>query len=165
MNERKQKQIFDDWLSTHKGLFFKVVRAYAFDDHDREDLFQEISIQIWKSIPSFRGESSTATWIYRVALYAAMTWVRQEKRRPAQQALTGVEHILIQTNDPKDDRLDWLYEQIAQLNEIDRSLIILLLDGYSYKEMADIIGISISNVGVKISRIKKYLSEKTGEVV
>ena len=166
MVEIEQKRIFDEWLNTHKGLFFKVVRAYAFTLQDQDDLFQEIAIQVWDSVPNFRGESSVATWIYRVALFTAMSWVRQEiKREDRKRPLTSIEHTLIATLTKKDDRLIWLYDQIAQLNEIDRSLTLLLLDGYSYKEMASILGISTSNVGVKINRIKKHLTRKSKEGV
>jgi RNA polymerase sigma-70 factor (ECF subfamily) len=166
MVESEQKRIFDEWLAAHKGLFFKVVRAYAFTPQDQEDLFQEIAIQVWDSVPSFRGESSVATWIYRVALYTAMSWARQEiKREDGKRPLAGIEHTLIATPTKKDDRLIWLYDQIAQLDEIDRSLTLLLLDGYSYKEMASILGISTSNVGVKINRIKKHLTRKSQEGV
>ena len=80
MIEAEQRRIFDEWLDTHKGLFFKVVRAYAFTPQDQEDLFQEIALQVWHSVPNFRGESKVSTWIYRVALYAAMSWTRQEKK-------------------------------------------------------------------------------------
>jgi len=166
MDESKQKRIFNEWLNKHKGLFFKVVRAYAFNPHDQDDLFQEISVQVWHSIPNFRGDSGVATWIYRVALYSAIAWTRREKKhRDGKQPLTEAEHALIETAKFKDSRLEWLYEQIAQLNEIDRSLTLLLLDGFSYKEMAAILGISESNVGVKINRIKKYLIQKSMEIV
>ncbi|WP_420627287.1 RNA polymerase sigma factor [Candidatus Leptofilum sp.] len=166
MQEREQKQIFDTWLDEHKGLFFKIVRAYAFTPQDQEDLFQEIAIQVWDSVPGFRGESSVATWIYRVALYTAMSWTRQEKKHEdGKRPLTTIDHTLIATPAQQDERLIWLYDQIAQLNEIDRSLTLLLLDGYSYKEMASILGISVSNVGVKINRIKKHLTRKSQEGV
>jgi RNA polymerase sigma-70 factor (ECF subfamily) len=68
MHELEQKQIFDDWLQRHKGILFKIVRAYAFNAYDQDDLFQEIALQLWRSIPEFRGESKASTWIYRVAL-------------------------------------------------------------------------------------------------
>jgi len=166
MDEGKQKRLFDEWLNRHKGLFFKVVRAYAVSPHDQDDLFQEISVQVWNSIPNFRGESGVATWIYRVALYSAIAWTRQEKKHhDGKQPLSGIEHTLTETAKFKDSRLDWLYEQIAQLNEIDRSLTLLLLDGFSYKEMATLLGISESNVGVKINRIKKHLTQKSQETV
>ncbi len=166
MDENEQKRLFDECLNKHKGLLFKVVRAYAFSPHDQDDLFQEISVQVWNSIPNFRGESAVTTWIYRVALYSAIAWSRREKKHhDGKQPLTEVEHTLTETAKFKDSRLDWLYEQIAQLNEIERSLTLLLLDGFSYKEMATILGISESNVGVKINRIKKHLTQKSQETI
>ena len=158
MDESKQKQIFSKWLDEHKGIFFKIVRAYAFTPHDQDDLFQEISLQVWKSIPDFRGDSKASTWIYRVALYTATTWVRQEKKRPPDHLLADVDQALtLVDNRPNDPRIDWLYEQIGRLDPIDRSICLLMLEGFSYKEIADLVGISSSNVGVKIHRIKQTL--------
>lgn len=164
MDEREQKRIFDEWLSKHQGLLFKVVRANAFTLHDQDDLFQEIAIQLWKSIPTFRGESAVTTWVYRVAFYCAIDWTRKEKRhRDRKQSINPIEHALTTTPKYDDHRLDWLYRQIAKLNEIDRSLTLLMLDGFSYKEMSAILGISENHIGVKIHRIKKHLSETLKE--
>lgn len=157
MHELEQKQIFDDWLHQHKGILFKIVRAYAFNAHDRDDLFQEIALQLWRSIPEFRGESKASTWIYRVALYAASAWTRREQRQPPTKPLDTVAQTLTMTAQPSDPRVDWLYEQIAQFEPIDRSICLLMLDGFSYKEMAEMLGISESNVGVKMHRIKRRL--------
>lgn len=165
MDEKEQKRIFNDWLSEHKGIFFKIVRAYAFTPADQEDLFQEISLQVWKSIPDFRGESKPSTWIYRVALYSAVAWIRQEKKHPPTRPLADVEQTLIANSAVQDERLNWLYEQIAQLDPIDRSLCLLMLEGFSYKEMADVVGISESNVGVKIYRIKQHLLRQSQEKI
>lgn len=164
MDKRTQKQIFDDWLNKHKGILFKIIRAYAFNPHDQDDLFQEISLQVWKSIPEFRNESKPSTWIYRVALYTATIWVRKEKTRPPTQPLADVEHALTATNHPRDERSEWLYQQIGGLEPVDRSVCLLLLDGFSYREMAEMLGISESNVGVKVHRIKKHLIQESKEV-
>lgn len=159
MDELTQKKIFTEWIAQHKGIIFKVLRAYAFQPNDQDDLFQEISLQLWQSIPEFRGESKASTWIYRVALYTATVWVRKEKKRPPTQPLADVEHALSVKVEGRDERLDWLYAQIAKLDVVDRSVCLLLLDGYAYKEMAEIIGISQSNVGVRVHRIKQYLQK------
>jgi RNA polymerase sigma-70 factor (ECF subfamily) len=161
VTEKEQQHIFENWLDQHKALIFKVVRAYAFTATDQDDLFQEITIQVWHSIPSFRQESSVTTWIYRISLNTAIKWVRKERKHAQAETLDNVQHILQESKIQMDERLVWLYKEIHQLDEIDRSITLLLLDGFSYKEMADILGITQSNVGVKINRIKKYLISKS----
>ena len=161
MEKTEQKQLFEKWLKEHKGLFFKFVRAYAFTSDDQDDLFQEIAIQVWNSIPNFRGDSAITTWLYRVTINTAIAWTRKErKHQEGKQSLNGMDYLLKETK-AKDTRLDWLYEQIARLNEIDRTLTLHLLDGFSYKDMSNMLGISESNVGVKINRIKQNLIKKS----
>lgn len=163
MTEAKQLQIFDDWMERHQGLLFKVVRAYAFNPHDQEDLFQEIIHQVWNSVPRFEGRSAETTWLYRVAIYAAFGWTRKEiKHRQNKESLQSRSQALVSTNH-HNPRLDWLYEQIAQLDEVDRSLTLMMLDGFSYREMSDILGITESNVGVKLNRIKKHLTKQSND--
>jgi RNA polymerase sigma-70 factor (ECF subfamily) len=95
MPESEQKQIFYDWLKKYKGLLFKVIRAYAFNLYDQEDLFQEITLQLWNSIPNFRGDSAASTWVYRVSLYSAISWSKREKKHSAgKQSLDGISHML-----------------------------------------------------------------------
>ncbi len=161
MRETEQQHIFETWLDQYKALIFKVVRAYAFTTADQDDLFQEITIQVWHSIPNFRKESLATTWLYRIALNTAIKWVRKERKHPQPETLENVEQVLHESKMPMDDRLAWLYEEIYKLDEIDRSLTLMMLDNFSYKEMADILGISESNVGVKINRIKKQLISKS----
>jgi len=153
MQECEQRRIFDDWLSRPKGVLFKVVHAYAFTSHDRDDLFQEIATQVWNSIPGFRGESAVTTWLYRIALRCALTWSRKERRhRERTEPLEGSEPALRETTRTQDRRLAWLYEEIARLDPVDRSLTLLLLDGFSYRETAETLGISESYVGVRMNR-------------
>jgi RNA polymerase sigma-70 factor, ECF subfamily len=164
VTENEQKHIFETWLDHSKALIFKIVRAYAFTAMDRDDLFQEITIQVWRSIPAFRQESSVTTWIYRISLNTAITWLRKERKHyEAKETLDGVQYILRENQIQSDERLDWLYEEIYRLDEIDRSITLLLLDGFSYKEMAAMLGITESNVGVKINRIKKQLITRSKE--
>ena len=161
MTEDKQKHIFETWLDSHKALLFKVVRAYAFTAMDQDDLFQEISIQVWHSIPGFRQESSVTTWLYRISLNTAIKWIKKERKHSPTETLDDFRHILQESRTQVDERLTWLYEEIYNLDEIDRSVTLLLLDNFSYKEMAGILGITESNVGVKINRIKKHLIAKS----
>ena len=161
MMPNEQQDLFDEWLASHRGLLFKVVRAYAFNPHDQEDLFQEIATQLWHSVPKYGGDSKVSTWIYRVALYSAIAWLRKEKRhRDKHQAMSGNEPLLAELSAERDPRLDWLYNQISQLDEIDRSLTLMMLDGYSYKEISETLGITETNVGVKLNRIKKRLGRE-----
>ena len=164
MDEPEQTRIFDAWINQHRGLVFKVVGAHAFTPHDREDLFQEIITQIWNSVPNFRGESAVTTWLYRVSLNSAMAWSRRERRhRGRTEPLDGTEPAILEPARAPDRRLAWLYEEIAKLDFVDRSLALLLLDGQSYREIADTLGISESNVGVKLHRIKNELINKAKE--
>lgn len=160
MTEKEQKAIFENWLNGHKRLIAKVVRAYAATTMDQDDLFQEITIQVWHSVPTFRQASSITTWIYRIALNTAIKWVRKERKHAYGESLDHAQHILQEKDIPIDERLVWLYEEIHKLDAIDRSITLLLLDDFSYKEMAGILGITESNVGVKINRIKKQLIAK-----
>jgi RNA polymerase sigma-70 factor, ECF subfamily len=159
VTENEQQQLFETWLSDHKAVIFKIVRAYAFTAMDQDDLFQEIIIQVWRSIPAFRKECSATTWIYRISLNIAIKWVRKEQRHYRSESLEKAAHLL--QENPIDERLLWLYREIRQLNEVDRPIALLLLDGFSYKEMAAIIGITESNIGVRINRIKKLLVTKS----
>src|SRR5262245_23299089 len=98
MAEEGQNLVFESWLDQHKALIFKIVRAYGPTAMDREDLFQEIIIQVWRSIPSFRKESSVTTWLYRIALNTALKWVRKEHGRGSPDTLDDVQHVLQDSN-------------------------------------------------------------------
>lgn len=165
MKPDEQKRIFEEWLAEYRGLLFKVVRAYAFTLHDQDDLFQEIATQVWNSVPNYRGDCAVTTWIYRVALYAAMAWTKKEQRhRDNQQSMGSDDRPILQPSSHENPQLDWLYEQIAQLDGIDRSLTLLMLDGFSYREIAATMGISPNHVGVKLNRIKQRLAEQLKKV-
>ena len=162
IGDGERDRIFTSWLADHKGILFKVVHAYAFEHADRQDLFQEVAVQLWRSVDAFRGDSSVPTWMYRVALNTAIAWTRKQDRH--QRGKQPLEDLL--TTAPAnglDPRVEWLYQQIAQLKDVDRSVALLMLDGFSYKEIADVVGITESNVGVKINRIKAALVSKRVE--
>ncbi len=160
MDNQKQSEIFREWLKEHKGILFKIIRVYADADEDQEDLFQEISLQLWRSIPGFNGDAKASTWIYRVALNQALKWTKKEKYRSEKGEDARQEFHVLNQVERIDPKLEWLYEQIAKLDKIERSLCLLLFDGYQYKEIAEMVGISESYVGVKLNRIKKYLTEQ-----
>ena len=158
MRFAEHKSVFDSWLSLYKGVLFKVVRAYAFTRQDQEDLFQELATQVWLSIPAFKGNSAPSTWIYRVALNTALSWRRRERRHgQGRQDIEAATGLLI-APPGRDPRLDWIYERIAELDEANRSLALLMLDGFSYREMSQILSLGESNVGTRINRIKAVLA-------
>ncbi len=159
MTKDAQEGIFKQWIADYKPLLFKIVRVYADNLEDENDLFQEIVIQIWKSVTNFKKQSSVHTWIYRVALNTAIKW---STRNRAKNHLELTDDILLLTpNENENSNLEWLYNEISKLDTVDKSLTLLMLDGFSYKEMANILGITTSNVGVKISRIKSHFLEKS----
>ena len=165
MTEGRQNDVFNDWLKKYQAILFKVVRAYAFDPDDREDLFQDIAVQVWRSVPKFRNDCAVTTWMYRIALNTALKWSSKErKHQDGRQDLKVTKHVLIEQPQAQDERLAWLYEEVARMDKVDRSLCLLLLDGFSYKEMSKIVGISESYVGVRINRIKKYLTRQSEKV-
>jgi RNA polymerase sigma-70 factor (ECF subfamily) len=161
----ERDRLFKQWLGEHKGLMFKVVRAYAASPEDQDDLFQEILLQVWSSIPAFQGKAKISTWIYRVALNTAFVWKRGEKKhRRRHQLLIAANQEPNLDEDRADAQrkreiLDSLYAEIRKLPKVECSLVLLYLDGLSYREMADVLGISETNVGVKLNRIKKRLAE------
>ncbi|MEJ0034292.1 MAG: RNA polymerase sigma factor [Bacteroidota bacterium] len=162
MTEKHQSDILNNWIGQYKGLLFKITRSYAFTPMDRDDLFQEITVQIWRSIPSFRGECAVMTWLYRIALNTAIRFSQREKKQSQNKIdIDHANYVLIETDNTSDDKLSWLYHEISKLHEIDRSICLLLLEGFSYKEMAEIVGITESNIGVRINRVKKYLTDKS----
>ncbi|MBL6764244.1 MAG: sigma-70 family RNA polymerase sigma factor [Verrucomicrobiae bacterium] len=161
MNESEQASRFGEWYREYQGIVLRIARASAFNLADQEDLIQEISLQIWNSIPNFGGNCKASTWVYRVALNTAIAWGRKEKsHRETREGLAEDAHFLKETAEPRNEKLEWIYDQIRRFDPIDRSLILLHLDGQSYLEIADILGISEKNVGVKLSRLRKTLTDK-----
>jgi RNA polymerase sigma-70 factor (ECF subfamily) len=143
----------------------KVARAYTLTSDDCQDLAQEILLQAWRSLPNFEGKANAATWFYRVALHTAMNWHRKDKpRRSRQQPLLEVQTIATEHFDSAEqvqqrETVEQLYQAIHQLPKTDAALVLLYLDELSYREMAEVLGISESHVGVKLNRAKKALSE------
>lgn len=159
MKVDQQKRTLDEWLGNHRGLIFRIVRAYAFNEHDREDLFQEIAFQLWESIPRFRAESAVTTWIHRVALFSSIAWSRREVRH-ADRTQEMIEPPVFEETE-EDPRVSWLYEQIARLDVVNRTVVLLMLEGLDYREIANTLGISEENVAVKVHRVKKLLAERS----
>jgi RNA polymerase sigma-70 factor (ECF subfamily) len=149
---------FLDILNNHRGLIYKVCNLYCSDPEDRKDLFQEIVLQVWKSLESFRRESALSTWMYRIALNTAITHFKREKRSVNPVSITGIDIPDINDSFEKEELLKQLFIAIEHLDKIDKSIVLLFLEEKSYEEISEITGLSKSNVGVRLNRIKTKLS-------
>lgn len=150
---------FSKLIRKHQGLLYKVASIYTNTRQDQEDLFQEIVYQLWKYFDTFRNESKITTWMYRVGMNTAITYLKKSKKKnlnaiPISDAILAASEIL---DEVYEERLKQLYHHIQYLNSLEKGLMLLLLEGKSYKEMAEITGLSDSNIGTRISRIKKKL--------
>ncbi|KLU06750.1 transcriptional control [Rhodopirellula islandica] len=165
MQEEDAKSLFIDWLERHKASVVQVARAYTLGSEESQDLAQEILLQAWHSLPRFQGQASPATWFYRVALHTAMNWRRNDQRRRThQQPLLEVQALPSESADSSQqveqrETVEQLYKAIHQLPKSDVALVLLYLDELTYREMAGVLGISESNVGVRLGRAKKALAE------
>jgi RNA polymerase sigma-70 factor, ECF subfamily len=160
-----QKSLFMNWLGEHGSSVMKVARAYTLTSEECQDLAQEILLQAWQSLSKFEHKASPATWFYRVALHTAMNWHRKDKpRRSRQQSLVEVQVLAADGGNSAEqaqhrETVEQLYNAIHQLPKTDAALVLLYLDELSYREMADVLGISESNAGVKLNRAKKALCD------
>jgi len=157
----EQQQRFAGWTREHGAILHHVVNGFA-TGADRDDLLQEVLLAVWKSIPAFRGQAKPTTYLYRVCHNAALLWTRTEKnyqRRVEQFGAAAPGGLDTDPDGLTDERLAKIYAAIYQLKPADRSLMLLSLDGLSYREMAEVLGLSESNVGVKINRIKNQLTQ------
>ncbi|MCB1128296.1 MAG: RNA polymerase sigma factor [Verrucomicrobiae bacterium] len=145
-------------IEQHQGILHRVCAVYARREVDRQDLFQDMLLQVWRSYPSFRGESAPSTWMYRVALNTALLQQRSARRRPD---LThgGDDRIASSSVEPKcpGDASELLHACIRELPTLDRALILLHLEERSYEEIAGITGLTRTNVSVRLVRIKAKL--------
>lgn len=148
-------------IKENQGIIHKVCNMYCDFDDDRNDLFQEIVAQLWKSFPTFRSESKVSTWMYRVALNTAITSFKKNKRRPDQGRLT-FENFEIEDekyDSETDENIKQLHRAVARLTGIEKSIVLLYLENKKYEEIAEITGITQNYVRVKMNRIKKKLKK------
>ena len=160
---------FQKILADNQDKIFRICCAYIHDSDDRDDLYQEILINIWKNLDKFEGRSQISTWIYRIAVNTCLLHIRSSGKR--EKLHTGINENIhnIPENNDKEEKINTgtmigkLYECIRLLPDLDRLIISMVLDDLSYKEIAVVTGINVSNVGVKINRIKKALNKMMGE--
>lgn len=154
---------FADWLAPHLPMLHRTARAFA-EPADQHDLLQELTLALWKARPRFRDESAAGTFVHRVAHNAALTWRRGEARRRLRGVAIEAELVTRDAGtDPQGPLLDRLYAAIRRLAPVERSLILLSLDGVSYAEIARLHGLTETNVGARLTRIRQRVSSLVEE--
>jgi len=144
-------------LSEYQGIIHKVNLVYFRTKSDREDNFQEVVFQLWKSFLSLKDRTKIGSWIYSVAINTSISKIRKDRKYVLMDTLPDTEHTDDEENIVNKINSEQLVDAIQKLNEVDKSIMLLYLEEYSYEQIAGIIGISISNVGVRINRAKKQL--------
>ena len=155
----KEKQ-FVAIIQDNEGVLYKISRLYTNNKEDQKDLYQDIVYQLWKSFDSFKGNAKRSTWVYRIALNTALLYLKNKKKKGHKTSLEDI--VLIQENyDPVlEERLKILYAHIRELGEVDKGIVFLFLEGKKYKEISDITGMSSSNIGTRMVRIKEKLNKQ-----
>ena len=164
MTRTQQDTQFADWMQEHSSIAVRTARAFEFETDGQADLLQEILVEWWRSIPSFPTSGNPRRWLYRVSMNAAITWQRRECRRrriidhaaPFAQLIEGVAEPIGSIDH---EAIDDLYRAIRQLRPVERALIVLHLDGFSYEEIAGTFGISINAVGSRLTRVRDHLAK------
>jgi RNA polymerase sigma-70 factor (ECF subfamily) len=160
-----EKDAFLHIVTSNQGIIHKVCGMYCDTPEDREDLFQEIVAQLWKSYDTFRNESKITTWMYRVSLNTAITQFKREKRRPDRDDIDQTKFQIAdqQYDDTVEEQIKLLHQTISKLTSIEKSITLLYLEDKKYEEIAEIVGISQNYVRVKMNRIKAKLKKMMGE--
>ncbi|MGI8438331.1 MAG: RNA polymerase sigma factor [Chthoniobacterales bacterium] len=165
MTAATEQENFTRLLEEHAGIIHKVARGYANTPTDREDLMQEITLQLWRAYPRYSPERPFSTWMYRIALNVAISFLRRQTH-PVRQTLSLEENQIDVAGDAAsdsemDERVAILQHVIDSLPPLDRGLLLLYLDDHSYREIAAILGLSETNVATKINRLKQRVREAT----
>jgi len=149
---------FLELIESNKKMIYKVSQMYCDNAIDKKDLFQDIILNLWISFPKFKGKSKISTWIYRVSLNTAITWYRDYvKKGNSVEYINLIPHLLDDSDNTADELYNQLYGAINSLGKVDKAIVMLLLDECSYEDIAEIVGLSKTNVATKISRIKQML--------
>jgi RNA polymerase sigma factor (sigma-70 family) len=157
---KTQEQEFLSLIENHKGIIHKVSKMYMDNTEDREDLFQEIILQLWKSYHTFKGDSQFSSWMYRVALNTALVFFKKEKKKPDKYIIPPEMDVPDENqSSEKESQLDYFYEAVQLLNSIEKALIFLFLEGQTHKEISKNLGISEVNARVKLNRTKDKLQQ------
>lgn len=153
-----REEEFIQLIQQNQGLIYKITTIYTRDREEQKDLYQEIVYQTWKSFDQFKKASKPSTWLYRVGMNTAITNLNRSKKRVTAVPMEGLELDFADERDAGlEERLKALYAEIRKLGLLDRGIVFLFLEGKSHDEIAEIVGISSSNVGTRLSRIKDKL--------
>lgn len=156
-----KEEAFVHTIKEYEGMIFKITTIYTNNQYDQKDLYQEIVYQLWKSFDSYRKEAKISTWLYRVALNTALVQLRKQKRRAEALPIDQVVLHVTDQHDPVfETQLKRLYTQIGKLDILEKGIILLFLEGKKYEEIGEILGLSTTNVGTRLSRIKSKLKER-----
>ncbi len=163
LQKQEAEKAFVKHVSQHELLLYKICRIYAHNDADRQDLFQEIVIQLWKAYPNFKGDSKISTWLYRVALNTAISGLRKRKNviRSYEPSTIPAPAGELYPEYSEEERWQQLYQAIEQLNEVEKAIVMLYMEDRTYDEMEEILGVSQGNLRVKMNRIKEKLRQLT----
>ena len=153
------KDFYTQFILPYAGIIIKICRAYTDTEEDFQDYYQEVCLQLWKSRENFKGDSKWSTWVYRISLNVSLSLLKKDKKVNKKRVeLKDLATVTPNDLNPfNDESLKLLYIAIKKLSELDRAIILLYLEENSYQEIAEIIGLSPNNIGVKITRIKKKL--------
>jgi RNA polymerase sigma-70 factor (ECF subfamily) len=158
------ESLFQAWLEEHRGIFVKVTRSFAHSETEAGELQQEMLFQLWVSLPRYAGQAKPSTWIYRVCLNTALTWRRGAQRRERRiEPGADISLLAADAASPAEaaghqDLLEQLYAALQAMSPSDRALILLMLDGLAYREMAEVTGLTENHVGVALTRARKHLA-------
>ncbi len=161
MQKQEAEKQFEQHVRENELLIYKVCRIYASTSADREDLFQEIVIQLWNAYPKFKGQSKFSTWLYRVALNTAITGLRKKKKFIESWEPSQLPERMSDENTSREEELLQLHKAIEQLTQVEKAIVMLYMEDRSYEEMEEILGMSQGNLRVKMNRIKEKLRQLT----
>lgn len=151
-------------IEEYQPLIRKVCLMYSQNRTESDDMFQEICIQLWRAYPQFKGQSKFSTWMYRVAINTAISWIRKEKKHRLgnreDEKMFGVhDDTPFYVTEEKREQVSSLHRAIKKLNDVDRTLVLLYLEEVAYTDIADIMGLTVNNIKVKMNRVKKKLKK------
>ena len=159
MSNNKEAR-FESLLSEHKGILYKIARSYSYCQEDQRDLIQDITLQLWRSFDSYEPAFKLSTWVYRVAMNTAISFLRSDSLRKKYHITTDVMLLDEPQESGNEEMMLEIQRMLQRLNKFDRAMFIMHLDGLDYAAISDVLKVSASNVGTRLSRIKQQLNKE-----